>query len=270
VIQFLRQLKHQWNLRRQELGREVELQQRRNWQQLNALKGLHRGRRAFVIGNGPSLRIADLERLEGEITFATNGIVKAFDQTAWRPTYYVMVDHLNAANFRPLVMAAEGPRKLFALDLYEHYRDDPHALFFRKSPPLDDNTPPRFSYQPQARVSTGCTVTYDCLQWAVYMGIKEIYLLGVDWDYAYANDKVARQVEGYTIREQQDSQNHFLPNYFEPNQRYLEPLVDKQYAAYQAARREMDRHDWTIANATRGGKLDVFPRVDFDAIAPAP
>ncbi|MDP0500735.1 MAG: DUF115 domain-containing protein [Verrucomicrobiota bacterium JB022] len=268
MIQFLRQIKHQWHLRRQEMGRELELQQRRNWQQLAALKGKHRGQRAFVIGNGPSLRIADLERLRGEITFATNGIVKAFDQTDWRPTYYVMVDHLNAENFRPLVMAAQGPQKLFAFDLFEHYREDPKALFFRKSPPPADEEPPPFSYQPQARVSTGCTVTYDCLQWAVFMGIKEIYLLGVDWDYQYANDAVARQSGEYTIREQQDSRNHFLPNYFEPNQRYLEPLVSKQYAAYRAARREMDQRDWKIANASRGGKLDVFPRVDFDAVVP--
>ena len=32
---------------------------------------IHSGRRAFIIGNGPSLTVADLERLKGEVTFAS-------------------------------------------------------------------------------------------------------------------------------------------------------------------------------------------------------
>ena len=36
--------------------------------------------------------------------------------------------------------------------------------------------------------------------------------------------------------------------------------------AYQAAREYADRHGIKIYNATRGGKLEVFERVDFDSL----
>ena len=65
-----------------------------NYQKLAALKDKHQGKRAFIIGNGSSLRISDLDRLTGEITFACNKIYLAFDQTQWRPTYYVAGDRL--------------------------------------------------------------------------------------------------------------------------------------------------------------------------------
>ena len=44
---------------------------------LKALKDCHRGRRAVIVGNGPSLNVADLERLKDEITFASNKIYLA-------------------------------------------------------------------------------------------------------------------------------------------------------------------------------------------------
>ena len=34
----------------------------------------HAGKRAFVIGNGPSLRDTDLHKLAGEVTFGSNRI----------------------------------------------------------------------------------------------------------------------------------------------------------------------------------------------------
>lgn len=36
--------------------------------------------------------------------------------------------------------------------------------------------------------------------------------------------------------------------------------------AYSLARKEADNHDFTIYNATRGGYLEAFPRVDFDSL----
>lgn len=36
--------------------------------------------------------------------------------------------------------------------------------------------------------------------------------------------------------------------------------------AYKAARKYADAHGIKIYNATRGGKLEVFERVDFDSL----
>ena len=57
--------------------------------QLKAYKNRFEGRRCFFIGNGPSLRAADLTKLHenGDITFGFNRIYNIFDQTPWRPTF---------------------------------------------------------------------------------------------------------------------------------------------------------------------------------------
>ncbi len=65
---------------------------RSNARKLRRFRNLHAGERCFVIGNGPSLAIADLERLTGEVTFASNKIYLLFEQTPWRPSYYVAED----------------------------------------------------------------------------------------------------------------------------------------------------------------------------------
>ena len=83
------------------------------------------------------------------------------------------------------------------------------------------------------------------MQFAIYMGFKEIYLIGLDTNYNnYKND------------------NHF---YFEsPNEKHIPFFVDVVFNAYQVARHYAERHGIKIYNATRGGKLEVFERVNFD------
>lgn len=56
------------------------------------LKDAHKGKRCFIIGNGPSLRADDLDKLENEYTFGANRIFNIYEQTNWRPSYYIAVD----------------------------------------------------------------------------------------------------------------------------------------------------------------------------------
>ena len=44
------------------------------------LKGKHRGKRGFIIGNGPSLKNTDLTKLEDEFTFGMNRIYLLFPE----------------------------------------------------------------------------------------------------------------------------------------------------------------------------------------------
>lgn len=69
---------------------------------LKTLKGIHAGKRCFIIGNGPSLCAEDLDKLKDEYTFAANRIYEIFYLTEWRPTYYFVVD----VPIRPEVYAA--------------------------------------------------------------------------------------------------------------------------------------------------------------------
>ena len=70
----------------------------RNDRRILSFKDRHRGRRAFVLGMGPSLRAEDLDLLRGDIAFACNKIYLTFETTDWRPSYYFVVDDLVALN----------------------------------------------------------------------------------------------------------------------------------------------------------------------------
>ena len=61
---------------------------------LKNLKDTQTGKKCFVIGNGPSLRAEDLTTLKenGIATFAANRIYNIFENTEWRPSYYVCED----------------------------------------------------------------------------------------------------------------------------------------------------------------------------------
>ena len=54
--------------------------------QIRKYKDIGKGKRCFVIGNGPSLKVSDLERIKNEDCFAANRIFKIFPNTTWRPT----------------------------------------------------------------------------------------------------------------------------------------------------------------------------------------
>ena len=53
---------------------------RESIRRLAELKDIHKGRRAFIIGNGPSLKQTDLSKLKNEITFGMNRIYLLFDR----------------------------------------------------------------------------------------------------------------------------------------------------------------------------------------------
>ena len=57
---------------------------------LEAYRNRYAGKRAFILGNGPSLNMLDLSKLAGEVTFGTNGIFYLFDRMGFKPTFYVV------------------------------------------------------------------------------------------------------------------------------------------------------------------------------------
>ena len=60
---------------------------------IRSLRNKYKGKRCFIIGNGPSLGIHDLEKIKGEISFGTHRIYEIFDKTSWRPDYYLAQDY---------------------------------------------------------------------------------------------------------------------------------------------------------------------------------
>ncbi|MDX1470796.1 MAG: sulfotransferase, partial [Flavobacteriaceae bacterium] len=158
-------------------------------QRLMALKGIHAEKRAFLLGNGPSVRPEDLESLDDEIAFAANRFYLAYEQfnLKMRPTYTVCVDLLVLKNHGPeIAPKCETPflvsgRKADFTEL-EKFRTDNVIALPELDPPLNTEDPDDFlfSTDPTKAFGQGYGVIYAMMQLAVWMGIKEMYLYGID------------------------------------------------------------------------------------------
>ncbi|ODA68655.1 hypothetical protein A7A08_00487 [Methyloligella halotolerans] len=232
---------------------------------LRELRQRYKGtKRCFVIGNGPSLNRTDLSVLKDEVTFAVNGFFLKARDLDWDPTFYVVEDHLVAEDRRDWINALHGPTKLFPAYLAYCLDEGDDTIFFnhrgRKSYPHGFD----FSTDASEITYTGCTVTFTVLQLAFYLGFEEIYLIGVDSDYALPQDAKQSSEYGVGILDMKsDDPNHFNPDYFGKGFRWHDPQVERMLEAYEEARKVTDQTDQRIYNATVGGKLEVFPRRDF-------
>lgn len=232
------------------------------------------GKRAFVIGNGPSLNHHDLHLLRDEIVFAVNGF-------ACHP----IVDH-----WRPYALCLADPAYFRRSDVYIHEFEQmrsrlPETLFF--APLIARNTILKNTLLPE-RSTFYCslngnladykhfeldltaplpgvqTVSLLAIMVALYAGCDPVYLIGMDHDFL-ASPK---------------TQTHFSPDYESAAARAgadqylftswsylnLTNAVAQMFRGYynlHSVARSRGQH---IFNATHGGFLDVFPRRDFAAL----
>lgn len=237
-----------------------------NDRRLKRLKNAHRGQRGFIIGAGPSLRISDLELLKQEITFGCNKIYLAFDQTAWRPTYYSVLDVILAKQNFQQIQQLDLP-KIFSCWVKPYFAEAQDITWLRHlAHPVENGAHfPQFSTNALAGVYGGWTVIYTQLQLAFYMGFQEIYLLGVDFSFSIPPASGQTSAHGAVI-EHQGEINHFHPNYRRPGEQWTAPQLDLQRQAFNCARQAFAAHGRAVYNASRQTALDVFPRCDFDEL----
>jgi hypothetical protein len=248
------------NLRSQALRHGIALNG--NDRRLLGLKDRCRGRRAFIIGNGPSLKRTDLRRLKDEVTIGCNGLFLIFDEMGYLPTYYTVEDRLVAEDRADIVNKIRGTIKVFPEDLRYCLREDKETVFInflRKYPGF-----PLLTKSFETHVYWGGTVTLFNLQLAWYLGVREVYLIGIDHN--YQPPTVADEQKGPVIKSHSNDVNHFHPDYFGPGYRYHDPKVERMEQAYVEAKRFFEERGGVIYNATAGGKLEVFPRVSFESV----
>lgn len=224
------------------------------------LKDKYKGKRIFVIATGPSLRIEDLEWLSNnqEITIAVNGIFKMYDKTDWRPTYYALDDYflyrkykeefggLDVSKIAEEFAIFSEPIKseltkeqckqagFIPICYYDHWFTH-YSKHFRYN---SDIVYGHFD---------AYTVTNFAINIADYMGASEIILLGTDCDYF---QKQAHAGEMSNSGNTLDAQK----------------MYDAQMAGYNFINSKLNDSQPKIYNATRGGKLEAFPRRSMEEI----
>ena len=212
----------------------------------------HKGQRCFIVATGPSQSIEDINKLKGEITFSVNSIYTCFSDTDWRPTYYCVQDR---------VVYEKNCKGIDELKAAQRFISDSIPQAYRKGDILYPTNERfhhcfngykfriRFSDDSSKVVFAANTIVYSAIQLAVYMGFSEIYLTGCDCNYTSpkkhfnhdTNEKIESKIK-------------------------LDEIGNLMLASYRAAKKYTDTHPVKIYNATRGGKLEIFPRVNLDDV----
>ena len=222
--------------------------------QLAKLKDVHRGKRCFILGNGPSLKKTDLSKLRDEKTFGVNRIYLMFPELGFPTSYYLSVNSLVIEQCAADIRNLPVPKFL-------SWRS--HNLF----PPTADTiflhttyTGPGFSQDARGRLWEGATVTFVALQLAFHMGFEQVILIGVDHNYT------TKGTPNTTVVSQGDDPNHFNPNYFGKGFRWQLPDLDISEKGYLLARQAYQQAGRQVLDATIGGKLTIFPKVDYNSL----
>jgi hypothetical protein len=140
----------------------------------------------------------------------------------------------------------------------EYFRDKISKGNFYNRLPSSYETEGRFSLDAGKGVYTGCTITAEMIQFAYFMGFRRIYLIGVDFSY-----QITKKMDDATYAYQGES-NYFIPGYLKPGEIADVPNINANLLAFQAAKDAIEGQGRVIRNATRGGKLEIFTRVDLD------
>ena len=237
-----------------------------NTEEMKKLKGKYTGQRCFIVGNGPSLTVEDLEKLKGEITFGSNRIFTIYGKTDWRPTFYANQDQVVLENMLAELNETVEQSELSFMSAHnyalcgEQLKKFDNVLWMAKrfSPPHNNRY--GFSGDVSKEVIEGLTITYTCIQIAAYMGFSEIYLLGIDHNYPIEIDD-----DGNIVKNDDSVKAYFGDAMVSMSDINL-PKVVEMTRAYISAEKYSKENGFRVYNATRGGKLEAFERVDFDKL----
>lgn len=240
-----------------------------------SLKGSQLGGRCFIVGNGPSAAQLDLSLLQGEMIFSVSNGYLHPDFACYRPrfhcvpqiTYGKMTEadvvawftemHAHLGN-AILFLSATEAKLVEQYGLFQgrivHYLVLQNGLeAYSHSSAVDLSKPlPRVESVPVMAIMI-----------AMYLGFKEIYLLGVDHDHfktgAYEYPFELKVQRGKDVSVAQDGK----------------VLIDRHDDFHSLARlwsqyRSLKQIAWSnnihIFNATLGGELDEFPRKSFNTL----
>jgi hypothetical protein len=234
---------------------------RESIKRLAELKDIHKGKRAFIIGNGPSLKQTDLSKLKNEITFGMNRIYLLFPELGFHTTYFCATNDLVIEQFNQDILALPMP-KFLAWRSHRHFINLQPSTFNLPTFLYTSYTSPRFTPDARRRIWEGATVTNVALQLAFHMGFQQIILIGVDHNFT----RFAKGEANKTVVSQGDDPNHFAPNYFGKGYKWQLPDLDTSEIGYALARDAYQKAGREILDATIGGKLTIFPKADYNSL----
>lgn len=235
-----------------------------NINRIRSLKGMYAGRRCFVVCNGPSLLPEDLTKIytSRDISIGMNHIARIYEKTPWRVNFLMVTDNsCYEGKHTKTIKDCQADYKVFDKKQYLkslQFKGEKLYINGKGSRDLLDN--PKFSEDLSRVVYTIGTTAYESIEWARYLGANEIYLIGCDMSYAVNANR-----DG-SIYYNNSGNNHFYGKEQDDLSNVHPVQTWEQKAAHRAADDYSRSHGFRIYNATRGGCLEEYERVEFDGL----
>jgi len=233
------------------------------------LKDKFKGKRAFLVANGPSIKKQDLKPLRDEITFFVNRAFLHEDYEYIKPTFHIMVDPKLATGEWDIkfldIILDKNPNVIFLLNYKWYYidkfqpyiKDERFKIYWVAT---DLFTTP-FHKKRKVDITTltyGAAVTGVAFVSSIYMGIKDFYFLGMD------GNGLCYEITG------EDS--HFYGANLENSQKTIRDIVKDLYMMHLSIKNWIyfseycNQIGFNIYNLTEGGIFNMFKRKKYEKV----
>lgn len=225
---------------------------------LKDFKDIHEGERGFIVACGPSLNDTDLSLLKDEVTL-TLGL--SYLHEDFKSNYHFIGDKKVAMQNLEGINGIECDALFVSKGIYKEI-NNPNKHFFvggaRKG----------FYDQVTKKIYGGKTSTFLALQFAHYMGLSYVYLLGLDhkWDYEKTSSMgMRKQGKVELLKNLEDDPNHFSKDYFPKGSEWYKPDIEALEESYSMAQRAYRMTGRRLYNASIRSKLNekIISRVDY-------
>lgn len=232
---------------------------------LSDFKDIHKGQRAFIACNGPSLNDVPVGELEGEIVFGLN---RGYLKEGLPITYLVTADKKIERAFGDEIKELDCIK--FCHNIGRTGGDDKNWI--GGDPSRGKNG--IFNYEFGSRISTditkgirlGHSVTIVALQIAYYMGCNPVYVFGMDHYLTY--DHTERVGKTVRVRVEDRDPNHFTDDYFPKDIKFGSQSLSALEKAYEKMYRIYRDNERTLFNTTSHTHLsgDIIPKIELEEV----
>ncbi len=224
---------------------------KQNIKKLKSYYNIHKGKRCFILANGPSLKSMDLSNLANEFSIGMNQIYRNKEQMGFLPTYLVVSDvKIQLKQFSDELSKVRAI-KFFNWNGRKYFPNMDQIVFFKQV------FKTKFSIDFAKGAWGGHSVTNICIQLAYYMGFDTVIIIGKDHNY------IEKGIPGQEIESTGKEKNHFISGYYKKGMKWKIPDYKGEELGYNMARMAFEADGRNIYDATIGGKLSVFEKINY-------